>query len=331
MGLLDAAEHNCPDRDLDSGNRVFLMKVSGPPAEYKQHHSIQVGLVRPPTQLHYFKSVNSDNTAHSYQSDKMATYAVLGATGNCGTAILQLLLETTDTRIKAYCRNKEKLNCLVPATVNNERVEIFSGSILDADLIGKAIYGCQTVFLTATTNDNVPGCHISQDLAHTVIEALKKTRSENAPSAIPKLVLLSSATIDPWISRKHPWVNAVVRRSAWWVYRDLELAEEYLRSHQDWVSCIYIKPGGLSVDVQRGHRLTLDDEESFVSYLDIAAGMIETAQDSEGRWNNKNVGVVNANGKAKFPPGTPKCIACGLLTYYFPFLHPYLPTGTGPA
>lgn len=262
----------------------------------------------------------------------MATYSILGATGNCGTALLELLLQTTEARVKAYCRNKEKLERLVPAVVNNERVEIFTGSISDADLIGKAMYGSRAVFLTATTNDNVPGCHISQDLVHTVIEALQRVRSrDKAQTEIPKLVLLSSATIDPWISRKNPWVNAIVRRSAWWVYKDLELAEQYLRSHEDWVSCVYIKPGGLSVDVQRGHRLTLDDEESFVSYLDIAAGMIETAQDPQGRWDNKNVGVVNANGKAKFPPGTPKCIICGLLTYYFPFLHPYLPKGTGPA
>ncbi|KAF2024551.1 StcQ-like protein [Setomelanomma holmii] len=262
----------------------------------------------------------------------MTSFAVLGATGNCGTAILELLLQTTDATIKAYCRNKDKLFRLVPAAVNNPRVEVFAGSILDAELLGKTMYGCKAVFLTATTNDNVPDCHISQDLVHTVIKALSNWKSEDkAHPRIPKLVLLSSATLDPWISRKNPWVNAIVRRSAWHVYRDLELAEEFLRKQEDWVSCVYIKPGGLSVDIQRGHRLTLDDEESFVSYLDIAAGMIETAMDNDGKWDNKNVGVVNAGGKAKFPSGTPKCIICGLLSFYFPFLHPYLPTGTGPA
>ncbi|EMD62930.1 hypothetical protein GGP41_004977 [Bipolaris sorokiniana] len=262
----------------------------------------------------------------------MVAYAVLGATGNCGTALLELLIKNTNAKVKAYCRNKDKLFRLVPEAANNPRVEVYTGSILDADLLGKAMYGCKAVFLTATTNDNVPGCHISQDLAHTVIKGLEKIKSEGSQATpMPRLVLLSSATIDPWISRKNPWVNAIVRRSAWHVYRDLELAEEFLRKHEDWVKCVYIKPGGLSVDVQRGHRLTLDDEESFVSYLDIAAGMIETAEDDEGKWDNKNVGVVNAGGKAKFPKGTPKCIICGLLSYYFPFLYPYLPSGTGPA
>jgi len=261
----------------------------------------------------------------------MTSFAILGATGNCGTALLELLLSTTDFKIKAYCRNKDKLFRLVPAAADNERVEVFAGSILDADLLGKAMYGCKAVFLTATTNDNIPGCHISQDLVNTVIKALQNWRSSNKEHPpIPKLLQLSSATLDPWLSRKNPFVNAIVRRSAFHVYRDLELSEEILRKHEDWLTTIYIKPGGLSVDVQRGHKLTLDEEESFVSYLDIAGGMIEAALDPDGRWDNKNVGVVNANGKAKFPPGTPKCIICGLLAYYFPFLYPYLPSGTGP-
>ena len=260
----------------------------------------------------------------------MSSYTILGATGNCGTALLTLLLETSDAPIKVYCRNQEKLVRLVPAVRNNKRVKIFTGSIIDVDLFAKALEGSRTAFLTASTNDNIPGCHISQDLAHTAITALERKRSE-PDCSLPRLVLLSSATIDPWISRKSPWINAVVRRSAWHVYRDLELAEAFLRKHEKWVACVYIKPGGLSVDVQRGHRLTLDEEESFVSYLDIAAGMIEAADDGKGKWDNRNVGVVNANGKAKFPPGTPRCIALGLLRFYFPFLHPYLPANAGPA
>ncbi|CZT15476.1 related to toxin biosynthesis protein [Ramularia collo-cygni] len=259
----------------------------------------------------------------------VASYSILGATGNCGLALLNLLLETTDATIKVYCRDRSKLVRLAPAVANTTRVEVYTGSITDVDVLAKAMWECSSVFLTASTNDNIPNCHISQDLVRTVIAALKK--SKDAGAAIPRLVLLSSATIDPWISRKNPWVNAIVRRSAWHVYKDLELAEDILRANEDWVKCVYIKPGGLSLDIQRGHRLTLDDEESFVSYLDIAAGMIEAASDEKGRWDNKNVGVVNANGKAKFPGGTPRCILFGLLRFYFPFLHEYLPSGTGPS
>lgn len=261
--------------------------------------------------------------------DNMPTYTILGGTGNGGTALIELLLQRADTRIKVYCRNQEKLWRLIPATQNHPRVEVFTGNITDIDLFAKALDGARAAFLVASTNDNVPGCRISQDLARTVISALERKKKEQ-DNHIPKLVLLSSATIDPWISREHPWVNAIIRRSAWHVYRDLELAEAHLRQNEDWAPCVYIKPGGLSVDKQRGHRLTLDEEESFVSYADIAAGMIEAADAEPGAWNTKNVGVVNTNGGAKFPPGTPRCIVLGLLRFYFPMLHAWLPTGAGP-
>jgi hypothetical protein len=116
------------------------------------------------------------------------------------------------------------------------------------------------------------------------------------------------------------------------VYEDLRLAEKMLRSHSSWLSTIFIKPAGLSPDISRGHRLTLDEEESFISYLDLSAGMIEAAQDPEGRFDGRNVGVVNAKRGvgAKFPRGTPMCILMGLMRHLFPWMHPYLPS-TGPA
>lgn len=105
-----------------------------------------------------------------------------------------------------------------------------------------------------------------------------------------------------------------------------------LRSHGDWLSVIFIKPAALSPDVARGHRLTLDEQESFVSYLDLAAGMVQPADDEDGRYVGKNIGVVNrlCGAGAKFPRGTPLCIPIGLMRHFFPWLHPYLPS-TGPA
>ena len=76
------------------------------------------------------------------------------------------------------------------------------------------------------------------------------------------------------------------------VYTDLRRTEQFLRSYTDWVSTIFIKPAGLSQDVSRGHRLTLNEQESFISYLDLSAGMIKAAENKEGRYG-RNVGVVN--------------------------------------
>jgi putative NADH-flavin reductase len=264
----------------------------------------------------------------------MNSYAILGSTGNCGSALIENLIQSPKNKIRAYCRNKAKLQRLLPQVTDNKQVEIIEGSIYDVDVMVKCVRDTKAVFLTVTTNDNVPGCRVSQDCAATVIKALEKIKAESGPGLkLPKLVLLSSATIDDHLARDMPgWFRPIMLAAASHVYHDLMVTEKFLRSHSDWVSTIFIKPAGLSVDVQRGHTLTLDEEESFISYLDLSAGMIEAAQDEEGRYDGRNVGVVNKTRGvgAKFPRGTPKCILMGLMRHFFPFLHPYLPT-TGPS
>lgn len=273
----------------------------------------------------------------------VASYAVLGATGNCGTALIQNLLNRQPPpQVRAYCRNKAKLQRLIPELSESSpaSVQIFEGSIQDIPLLASCIRNCSAVFLVVSTNSNVPGLRVAQDTAQSVIRALEMLRSDKAdhdherPSssqpAMPELVVLSSATLDDHLSRHLPaLLRWVLLRSASYVYQDLRDAEQFLRAQQDWVSTIFIKPGALSVDRQRGHALSLTDEESPLSYLDLAAGMIEAADDPDGRYDGRNVSVVNTGGRARFPLGTPWCILIGLLSHYFPALHPYLPS-TGP-
>lgn len=264
----------------------------------------------------------------------MATYAILGSTGNCGSAIIQNLLQSPQNKIHAYCRNNAKLRRLIPQIIDNKQVQVFEGSIYDVELMADCVRGTKAVFLVVTTNDNIPGCRVSQDSATTVIQALQKIKAESGPGLkLPKLVLLSSATIDDHLARHMPtWFRRIMLAAASHVYADLQRTEEYLRSHSDWASTIFIKPAGLSPDVSRGHRLSLDEEESFISYLDLSAGMIEAADDQEGRYDGRNVSVVNQKRGvgAKFPTGTPMCILMGLARHFFPWMHPYLPS-TGPA
>lgn len=268
----------------------------------------------------------------------MTSYAVLGSTGNCGSALVQNLLKSPNNKVKAYCRNKTKFYNIVPEAIENKQVEVFAGSITDVKLMTECVRGTKSVFLVVTSNDNLPGCRLSQDLSATVVAALKTLKEEaqngGADIKLPKLVLLSSATIDDYLARKMPgWFRPVMLRAASNVYEDLRLAEKFLRAQADWgVTTIFIKPGGLSVDVSRGHQLTLHEEESFISYLDLSAAMLEAADDGEGTYDLKNVGVVNGNRGvgARFPRGTPLCITVGLLRHYFPWMHKYLPL-TGPA
>jgi putative NADH-flavin reductase len=260
-------------------------------------------------------------------------YAVLGSTGNCGTALIQNLVTSPTAIINAFCRNKAKLLHLLPEIASNKRVDIFEGSIHDIPFLTECLRGCHAIFLCISTNDNIPGCRMATDTALGVIASLQTLRAEKSESEhfdAPKLVLLSSASLDHQLSlNTPPLVHQLLLRSASHVYKDLTEAENLLRAQGDWLATIFIKPGGLSVDVQRGHALSFTEEKSPLSYLDLAAGMIEAVDDPEGRYDMKNVGVMYTNGEAKFPAGAPLCMFMGVLRHYFPFLHPFLPS-TGP-
>ncbi|EFR05230.1 OrdB protein [Nannizzia gypsea CBS 118893] len=257
----------------------------------------------------------------------VSTYAVLGVTGNCGSSLVQVLLQSSDTRIHAYCRNKAKLHHKLPEVVGNDRVEVFEGGVHNVELLAQCVRNCRAAFLVVTMNENLPGCCVAQDTARSLITALKGIKTETDPSPImPKLVVLSSTTIDPHLSRKMPWwFHPIMIRAGSYVYEDLRVQEKFLRSQEDWISTIFIKPGGLAVDKARGHKLDFDEENSFIAYLGLAGAMVEAANDPDNRYDMRNVSVVNTGGSAKFPAGTPLCILSGLLSHYFPSLHSYLP------
>lgn len=259
----------------------------------------------------------------------MTTYAVLGATGNCGTALIERLLSSPPSRINAFCRNKSKLISLLPEAGVSKSVKIFEGNIYDVPLITECVRGCHAVFLVISTNENIPGCRVGQDIAINVICALENLKKEEDQSFLTsKLILLSSATLDDQLTRNTPpLIRQMLFRSASNVYHDLRETEKFLRSQRDWVSTIFIKPGLLSVDVQRGHALSLLEATSPLSYLDLAAAMIEAADDPDGRYDLQSVGVTHTNGPATWPGGWVRCVSLGLLRHYFPFLHEYLPYG----
>ena len=64
-----------------------------------------------------------------------STYAVLGSTGNCGTALIENLLKNPKAHINAYCRNRSKLLRLLPNIKEGRRVNVFEGYIQDVELL----------------------------------------------------------------------------------------------------------------------------------------------------------------------------------------------------
>ncbi|AEO66250.1 uncharacterized protein THITE_2077799 [Thermothielavioides terrestris NRRL 8126] len=250
----------------------------------------------------------------------MATYAILGATGSCGSALVDTLLRVPDARIHAYCRDGAKLARIFPGISSHPRVKIFEGSISDAALLTNCVRGCRAVFLTVSTNVNVPGCTMAQTTAATVLAALETLRTERDGSkqaaALPRLVLLSSASLDEKLSRNDPrLLHWILERAASYIYADLRAAEGLLRAQSAWVSTVFVKPAALAVDQQRGHALSLEESDGPLSYLDLAAAMVEAADDEEGRYDGRN---------PRFPADGPLRLFGNLMTHYFPSSYSFL-------
>lgn len=150
--------------------------------------------------------------------------------------------------------------------------------------------------------------------------ALCHIRNKDVDFKPPKLIFLSCASLNPVISGKQPVGKAIIGRGMSHVYADLRFAEDNLRLHQSWLDVTFVQPGALTEDVQKGHKLSVDDmigNSPFISYLDLAAGMIEIAESGSYEW----MGIsVNATGKDVWIVwNAPPQILRGLIRHFAPW------------
>ncbi|KAL9112763.1 MAG: hypothetical protein Q9227_003066 [Pyrenula ochraceoflavens] len=250
------------------------------------------------------------------------SYAVLGATGNTGGSLLKILAKDPNKKIHAFVRSAAKLEKQQPDVFKTAQLRVFEGNISNIDVLADCIRGTKAIFLAIAGSDNVPYCHLSQDAASSVVSALEKIRNDSPGSTLPRLVVLSSSSLDKHLERHIPGpVRYVLHLALYWIYTDLAIAERFLREQTDWLDCVFVKPGGLVSDQQRGHAISLDRQKTFLSFLDLAAGMVEIA-DTEGdqlAW--KNVSVVPTSNDTRIEWWVPYYLVRGLVFTYFPKLY----------
>ncbi|KAL8854445.1 MAG: hypothetical protein Q9221_000715 [Calogaya cf. arnoldii] len=198
----------------------------------------------------------------------MPTYAILGATGKTGGALLELLLKDPKNHINTYVRSKAKLLKQRPGLEKNKNVDIFEGSIFDIHLIASILNPqVHIAFCVLAINENIPGIRIAQDTACSVIAALCLLRHTDVNFTPPKLIFLSSASLNATMSAELPaMAKALITRAMSYVYADLRFAEQNLRLHRSWLDVTFVQPGGLTEDVQKGHTLSMDKmSDGFVT------------------------------------------------------------------
>lgn len=267
----------------------------------------------------------------------MRSYAVLGATGNTGRALVEVLLQSPEVQINVYCRSRTRFCSLVSSAAEDSRVRIFEGPLSDVSLMTDCLRGTRAAFLAVAVADNMPGCTVARDSARAVVAALREADAETpspseankspgvAESALPRLVVLSSASLEPRFSGDvPPFVHAILDTCVSHLYRDLAEAEGFLRRQRDWLSCVFVKPGGLVHDERRGHAISTTTAKTPLSYLDLAAGMVEIAESDVGQYDMKNVSVIPTADNVAFPWAGVYYAFTGLLYHFMPWSYRYL-------
>ncbi|KAL9619301.1 MAG: hypothetical protein Q9160_006066 [Pyrenula sp. 1 TL-2023] len=277
----------------------------------------------------------------------MPTYTILGSTGNIGLNILRECgrrqqqasnsssgnNDANAIHVNAYARSKSKLLSLHPEASSNPHLTIHEGALEDLDLLTTCLTGAEAVFLTVAVSDNIPSCSVAQNTARLVVEALERLRSKDRSYRAPLLIVLSSSSISERLWRGEgmpPAIHSMILKAASHVYRDLEVAEEFLRTYRgnekgDLFSLTFVKPGGLVHDSQKGFVLSTEASKTFTSFEDCAAGMVEIAMENEGgRWTKgEEVSVNSARPKGadvSFSEGLAllRALVKGLLYHFFP-------------
>ncbi|KAI4085943.1 MAG: hypothetical protein LQ348_005009 [Seirophora lacunosa] len=250
----------------------------------------------------------------------MPAFAVLGATGATGGNILKLLIKDPTNIINVYVRSKSKLLAQTPDISSNKQVRVFTGNLTDTSLIASCLRNTDAVFSTVASNDNMPGTHIAQDAAQSIVVALMEIRMTKPDAKIPTIVWLSSASVNPHFYDQGPaFVHWLLATSFSYVYSDLAHAEEYLKLHQKWLKVVFIQPGGLVEDKQHGHALSLERQKTFLSYADLAAGMIEVAE--KGGYDWQAVAVVPIANNTAIEWRVPGRMIKGLTFHFAPWMY----------
>ena len=248
----------------------------------------------------------------------MPTYATIGATGSTGQQILTQLLQAPDNKVHAYCRSKSKLEKLSPKLAAHQNVDIYSGALNDIPLIASCIANTTTIFLVIGGNISYPGMRMVQNGAHSIVAALSTLRAQDPNAKMPRILLLSSAGINPRLQREAGLVKNMLSKALFYAYEDLRHAEDFLRLQKGWLDVVFIHAGALVEDEATGHTLTVDTPpRGFVGYADLAAGMIEIAGVGDDRYSWQGVGVLPKK-SARFNPEAPVIFVRGILAYYLP-------------
>jgi putative NADH-flavin reductase len=235
---------------------------------------------------------------------EMPTYAILGATGGTGSAVLRHLAtrSVSSLTLNLFVRSKKKLSSIHPSVLDNSNIVIFEGGINDSAVLTRCLHDASIIFSCIATNESVPGQSIALDTAKAIVSALQHLQQADPQDyRPPTVVMLSAGALNPQFSKDIPvFFKYLLDTALSYAYDDLRRAEAFYKSlAQDGLLNVIIAqpPAIMAGDVPTGHGLSTTRATRVVSYADLGLGMIEMAERGD-EFVGKCV-TVNATGKVK--------------------------------
>lgn len=137
----------------------------------------------------------------------MPTYAVLGATGSAGSAVLRHLLKIQPLQgqqINLYVRSSKKLHAQNPRLSLRPDISIYEATLDQTDVITQAIHQADYIFSCTGDNESPPRLSVALDTANIVASSLRKRRWSREPSKPPTVVVLSSSCLNEILCASKP-------------------------------------------------------------------------------------------------------------------------------
>ncbi|KAK5744379.1 hypothetical protein LTR17_002089 [Elasticomyces elasticus] len=222
----------------------------------------------------------------------MPVYALLGATGSTGSAILRSLFAQPPQQLtlNIFVRNKSKLLKAFPDLESTTafKVNIIEGTPSHATAMQDCLRDVDVAMACIATNYSTRGMSICYDTAAAIIDALQvlqKTRGYKPPT----IIQLRSASVNRTLSAAMPWVARNMAAFCFhYVYEDLRRASILLTSAAaeppGLLHYIFVDPPAIhdpDGTTPTGFALITDGtqkQESALGYSDLGAAFCELAE-----------------------------------------------------
>ncbi len=246
----------------------------------------------------------------------MPKYALLGATGSTGSAILRCLLSQppSSLALNIFVRSESKLRKLLPDLESTTAFEtsIIEGTPSDSTAMRECLKDVDVVMACIASNESKRDMSISYDTAAAIIDALKSNReTQGSAYKTPTIIQLRTASLNPILSAAMPIIARKVAGFCFhYVYADLDRACKLYASSAaaspGLLNYIFIDPPSIhDADGTKptGYKLILDEKQDrMLSYADLGAAFCEVAE-RRNEFAGKGVGVT-ATGPVNMTWGT---------------------------